>query len=98
MVRAKTFVLLTPNGKFVQTLYGGVYGCSDRVGKKKPDRYCEADDLSSASVFTLRDLHPVTETTNGITELLVEDKVVVVTLIEAYVTRTVTIGIRPSED
>lgn len=94
MVRAKTFVLLTSTGKFIQSLPGG----SDLVGKKKPDRYCEADELASASVFTLRDLHPVTETTNGITELLVEDKVVVVTLVEAYVTRTVTVGVRPTED
>lgn len=93
-MRAKTFLLLTPTGKFVQRLSNG----SDLVGKQRPDSYCAADDLNSASVFTLRELHPVTETTNGITELLVEGKVVVVTLVEAYVTRTVTVGIRPLED
>ena len=93
-MRTKTFVLLTPTGKFVQRLSNG----SDLVGKQKPDSYCEADALDSASVFTLRELHPVTETTNGITELLVEGKVVVITLVEAYVTRTVTIGVRPEQD
>lgn len=91
MIRAKTFALLTPSGKFVQAISGG----RDLVGGDKPTRFYEADDLASASVFTLAELHPLTGTIDGVTTMAVDDKIVQVTLVEAYVTRTVTVGIRP---